>query len=124
MKIFKINDLFYICESVSRRDGFSHVCKVLNGAGHEILKTSIKYYNRTWESYTFQSVLRGAQAKLYKLAKKDEWFADYIRNSSDEELSPVDLENEPFVKWDVEPAKDLKLEDILKNYNKHCKVFN
>lgn len=29
-----------------------------------------------------------------------------------------------FVKWDVEPAKDLKLEDILKNYSKHCSACN
>lgn len=95
MKIFKINDLFYICESVSRRDGFSHVCKVLNGAGREILKTSIKYYNRTWESYTFQSVLRAAQAKLYKLAKKESWIKSYITDENGDELQPVDLEKEP-----------------------------
>lgn len=95
MKIFKINDLFYVCKSVSRRDGFSHVCKVLNKYGDEIVKESIKYYNRTWEAYKYQTALRGAQSKLYKKAKKESWIKRYIEDENGDELPPVDLNDEP-----------------------------
>lgn len=57
MKIFNIGgNISIICESVGNRSGFKHVATVMQG-GRIILKDKIQYYNRTWESWQFESIL-------------------------------------------------------------------
>jgi hypothetical protein len=57
MKIFKLDDKYsVVCESQSTRYGFRHVA-ILHKNGTEIYRTKKCYYNRTWESYEFESVL-------------------------------------------------------------------
>lgn len=40
MSIYKVNDLFYDCQTTGRRDGFNHVVKIKNKFG-ETLMTSV-----------------------------------------------------------------------------------
>lgn len=57
MKIFKITDrIEIVCESERTRYGFRHLATLFVD-GHEADKGKCCYYNRTWESYEFQSVL-------------------------------------------------------------------
>jgi hypothetical protein len=57
MRIFKLNnDYSIVCNSESTRSGFRHLATLTRG-GYEIGKAKICYYNRTWESYEFESVL-------------------------------------------------------------------
>lgn len=56
MKTFKLSDEYEIvCESEGTRYGFRHLATLLKN-GLEVDKAKICYYNRTWESYEFQSV--------------------------------------------------------------------
>ena len=63
MQSFKINrSLEAICESRGTRYGFRHLAKLLRD-GYEIADAKCCYYNRTWERYTFESVLSGLLEK-------------------------------------------------------------
>lgn len=56
---FKINnDLQVVCQAESTRYGFRHLATLLRN-GSEVSKAKACYYNRTWERYTYESVLKG-----------------------------------------------------------------
>ena len=57
MTIFKLNDQYSaICEYKSTRNGFKHVAHLMSN-GFEVEETKVCYFNRTWEPYTYQTVL-------------------------------------------------------------------
>lgn len=57
MKIFNIGgDISIICKSVGNRSGFKHIATVMQG-GRIILEDKIQYYNRTWETWQFESIV-------------------------------------------------------------------
>jgi hypothetical protein len=58
MQIFEANrSIRVVCDSTSSRSGFNHIATLfVNGQERESVK--IHYINRTWESYTFESVLK------------------------------------------------------------------
>lgn len=53
------------CDTTYTRDGFCHHA-FLYGCGRYQEHTRIKYYNRTWERFTYESVLCAAVRKLPK----------------------------------------------------------
>lgn len=53
------------CDTTYTRDGFCHHA-FLYGCGFYHEHTRVKYYNRTWERFTYESVLRAAVRKLPK----------------------------------------------------------
>lgn len=56
MKTFKLSDEYeVVCVSEGTRYGFRHLATLLKN-GLEVDKAKICYYNRTWESYEFESV--------------------------------------------------------------------
>ena len=58
MKIFDLGDGYsVVCTSESSSTGFRHRA-VLCRNGYSITKTTIPYYNRTWECYEFESILK------------------------------------------------------------------
>jgi len=63
MKTFKISKTIEIeCESKSSKMGFNHIARLkINGL--EIRKDIIKYYNRTWEKFEYESVIVSVLAK-------------------------------------------------------------
>lgn len=67
---YKVNDLFYKCESKNTRNGFAHVITIVNKFDEPILSSRTNYYNRTWECYEYQSAMQQAQAKLEKFFDK------------------------------------------------------
>lgn len=73
MKTFQIGrGVEAVCESESTRYGFRHLATLLvNGYERETAKAC--YYNRTWESYEFQSVLR----QLCDKAAKNRTLSEY-----------------------------------------------
>jgi hypothetical protein len=57
MKEYRLNKVFtVVCESEKTRYGFRHLARLLEN-GSQVNKTKACYYNRTWESYDFQSVI-------------------------------------------------------------------
>lgn len=53
------------CNTTDVPTGFLHHA-YLCGFGREFEHSRVKYYNRTWESYDYETVLRAAAAKLKK----------------------------------------------------------
>lgn len=53
------------CNTTDTPTGFLHHA-YLYGFGREFEHSRIKYYNRTWEAFTYESVLKAAAAKLKK----------------------------------------------------------
>lgn len=53
------------CDKTYTRDGFCHHA-FLYGCGRYQEHTRVKYYNRTWERFTYESVLHAAVRKLPK----------------------------------------------------------
>ena len=85
MEIFKIkhdngvceNVWEFVCESKGNRSGFKHECNLfLNGR----FKTSAKcqYYNRTWECYTYQSVMYRAVGML--IEEHEDFLKEVFKN--------------------------------------------
>jgi len=66
MRLFKLNDVYsVVCESQDTRTGFRHVAVLLKN-GEEIDRTKCTYQNRTWERFTFQTVLCDLIDKHFK----------------------------------------------------------
>lgn len=87
--------MIYFCENKGNNSGFVHICKVLNKFGEVLIEVKTQYYNRTWESYSFQSVMRKAQEKLIKTiekAKKNKIFINYRY----EDFIEYDFDNQPI----------------------------
>lgn len=73
MQTFKLNDEYtIICESLSRRGGFKHVATLLRN-GEEIDTTKCLYVNRTWERFTYASVLWKLIDKHFKSPEREEF---------------------------------------------------
>ena len=53
----------FVCFSEGTRYGFRHVCDVFKN-GYFFKRYKICYYNRTWERWTFESVLNKAAAAV------------------------------------------------------------
>lgn len=83
MKIFRINDEFsVVCEYQNTRTGFRHVATLcIDGTGYDEAKCT--YQNRTWERYTYESVLQKLFEKCKDGKRMDEMalmqFADTIK---------------------------------------------
>lgn len=45
-----------VCSYKSNRTGFKHTANLFISS-YQLAETSTQYYNRTWESYTYQSVI-------------------------------------------------------------------
>lgn len=53
----------FVCESQGTRYGFRHLCWAFKD-GREVEHSKCCYYNRTWERWTFESVLNTCARKL------------------------------------------------------------
>ena len=64
-KVISLNgDMFtFICWSRSVSGGFRHLCALLKN-DVEVASESVRYYNRTWEAYTFQTVMLKCARKI------------------------------------------------------------
>lgn len=58
MKTFRINkNLTIVCDTINTRYGFKHEARLMND-GRRIDFAKCCYYNRTWESFEYESVIR------------------------------------------------------------------
>ena len=58
--IKKFKDYEFVCWYWETSNAWGHecrLCKTGEMAGFELSKARVRYYNRTWEAYTFQSVM-------------------------------------------------------------------
>ena len=80
------NDLVAECFCQNTRYGFRHVA-TLYDKGREVATAKCCYYNRTWESFEYQSVLRNLLNKYSGLSKEDK--AKFLENAQTIELENV-----------------------------------
>jgi len=60
MNLFRLNKEFtVVCNYKNTRNGFKHTASITRN-GYSVHETKCCYLNRTWESYTYQSVLHKA----------------------------------------------------------------
>lgn len=57
------NEYMFVCETWDRSNAWGHKCTLFVN-GNEYETDSCRYYNRTWERYTYQSVCIGCIQKL------------------------------------------------------------
>ena len=93
-----INDREYtfINESKSNYKGFYHKTTLLVNNDVELTTQKIQYYNRTWEIYTFYSVMNKAINTLI-----EELESDFIKNYKEEykisRLTQKEMESKRFI---------------------------
>ena len=57
MRIFTLNKIYsVVCKDGNTRSGFKHTANLMKN-GYSIAETKICYLNRTWERFSFESVL-------------------------------------------------------------------
>ena len=59
----------FYCNASDSRTGFKHECSLFRN-DNELAEAKINYYNRTWEAFTFQSVMLSAVEKAKNNASK------------------------------------------------------
>jgi len=57
MQLFKLDDKYtVVCETKNTKQGFKHEATLLHN-GYEKHKAKVCYLNRTWERFTYETVL-------------------------------------------------------------------
>ncbi len=78
---------YFICEWGSTRNGFKHTCNLIVNGLHNV-KNVRHYYNRAWESYDYQMVMRGA-LDTYKSEIEECIKQDVLRKEGKQRLTPT-----------------------------------
>lgn len=77
--IKKFKNYEFVCWYWETSNSWGHECRLCDVgemAGIEIGKARVRYYNRTWEAYTFQSVMYEA-LENYKKSELDRHLENY-----------------------------------------------
>ena len=71
LKTYDVDGVKYTfyCNASDSRTGFKHECSLFRN-DNELAEAKINYYNRTWEAFTFQSVMLSAVEKAKNNASK------------------------------------------------------
>lgn len=101
------NNYEFVNEGWCNSTGWGHR-SVLFKNGHQISENKIKYLNRTWEQYEFQSCMYGCVYPLIEKRKSE------LKESFKEKKGITKLTQ----KYEKEYAKYLKQDDELKELNK------
>lgn len=117
IKTFAINEnqITFVNLSRDTRHGFAHDSEIfINGLKRG--KNTCHYYNRTWESYRYQSVMRGLVCKL--IAERKNYLKDeYKYNNGIKRLTAKHLEKvDNFIEADGHIAL---LQAIKDKINEH-----
>lgn len=89
METFKINkELEVICAWKKTRNGFKHTATLMR-SGREIEEVKICYVNRTWERYTYESVLQKLLGKTKSFLTPSEiaQFEEAIKNGGGRDMA-------------------------------------
>lgn len=84
MKKFE-NGYEFVNNSKGNRVGFVHETTLFKN-GYEIANAKIQYYNRTWECYTYQSVMKKCISNLLE-DKKERFINNYKYNNNIKRLT-------------------------------------
>lgn len=110
MRIFEYKNFKIVGETYETSNSWGHKAVVFKG-DYELAKSKIRYYNRTWERYTYQSVILDA---LYEAIKKRECrlIAHYKEKTGAQRITK--RKREEIVECDKEI---LELRDVYNYFN-------
>lgn len=89
MKNFRVNDNYTIvCRCENTRYGFRHLASLKDQYYNEVCKAKACYYNRTWESFEYESVIKDLLRKS-KIIPEDQVneFLDCCRRDNLEQIN-------------------------------------
>lgn len=73
---YKLNDEYeLVCWGYSTSSSWGHEARLLKN-GYEFASAKIRYYNRTWERFEFESVMYSA-LENYKASRLNDYLDDY-----------------------------------------------
>ena len=113
MKTISVNGYTFQCRYNLSRSGFSHTCSLIK-EGKLLSEAKLNYFNRTWESYTYQSVMREAVWKLI-IQKEKEFLDEYKKENGLSRLNK-DRKREALSTFYLQPEIK-ELEELTKNLN-------
>ena len=73
--IINNHEYLFVNQFIDKRDGFNHATTLLRD-GRELGTASVHYINRTWERYTYQTVMRSCVNQLFT-SLSNETIQDY-----------------------------------------------
>jgi hypothetical protein len=90
----KVNgeEIEFRCHTTDTRNGFCHTAH-LTSWGYDLTDTKISYYNRTWERFTYESVLKKAIEKLPKDIRQAVYDQIIDHKAAEEEQKAEDMFN-------------------------------
>ena len=74
-KLFKHGDYTFVCNYWETSRAWGHEVHLMHGLS-EVSKARVRYYNRTWEKYTFQSAMYEA-LENYKKIEQERYLNNY-----------------------------------------------
>ena len=90
------NKFYLVARSWSNSRGWGHECELYWGADCIVQTSRIRYYNRTWECWQYQSVM--LQCLEDYIEKKIEWNLNYWKEGNGVKRMTKDKRAE-FDKW-------------------------
>lgn len=72
LKIKDFKKFTFVCEYYETRNSWGHKGKVIYNGNDFNISDKIRYYNRTWEKYTYQALLRSLVNKAIEFIKEQE----------------------------------------------------
>ena len=90
----KVNgkDIIFRCYTTDTRNGFCHTAHYV-GWGYDINDTKVSYYNRTWERFEYESVLKRAIDKLPTDVRQQVYDQIIDHKAAEEEQKAEDMFN-------------------------------
>ena len=74
-RLYKHEDYTFVCNYWETSRAWGHEVHLIKGL-HEVSKARVRYYNRTWEKYTFQSAMFEA-LENYKRDEQERYLNNY-----------------------------------------------
>lgn len=111
-KVINNNEYMFINRSFGNRSGFVHETELYK---NDILigTNKIQYYNRTWECYQFQSVMRGVVSSLI-----EEYRDNFIKNwKAERNIKRLTNEKREAMQADFEKMESEYHAELEKLYN-------
>jgi len=104
-EMFKTTHHIFHNEFKNSRNGFAHVSNMFTSDGYELTTARANYINRTWERFTFQSVMRSAVHEMV------EELTSIFRNRFKEEhgVNRMTRKNKDLFKQFLEDNKDVRI---------------
>jgi hypothetical protein len=108
MEIRKLSNGYqFVNNSRGNRSGFVHETTLFNNNGLEVGNYKIQYYNRTWECYQFQTVMKNCISKIIE-EKKDNFIRLAKEKYNIKRLTKEKREQAEQVFEEMEQIKELR----------------